>query len=53
MICIDCGIEFDDIDAQECPVCNYGPNCPECADQHLCPDLDADPDFEDLYDGIL
>lgn len=53
MICVDCGEEIEEDEEQHCPNCDHGPNCPTCADLHLCPDLDTEQDFEDLFNGDL
>ena len=53
MICVDCGEEIVEDEEQHCPNCDHGPNCPNCADVHLCPDLDTEQDFEDLFNGDL
>lgn len=53
IICVDCGTPIEEDEEQHCPNCDHGPNCQACADNHLCPDLDTERDFEDLYDGDL
>ena len=50
IICIDCGEEIEEDQEQYCPECDHGPLCENCVSMHLCPDLDTQRDFEDLFD---